>query len=152
MLNLPHREAARIRSCKNMKINHSNRKSLCACLFLFHHLALNKKHTQQVLRIAGEALHRLPVRKHLFEQKEGVGAWGRWKDWKNILRWVTTPSTIITKWDHDKSAAGCFCGKIPCFLSFLLIPFCQKSDLFWPSALSYQLIRSLYKVTERVTE
>lgn len=60
-----------------MKINHSNKKSLCACLFLFHHLALNKKHAQQVLRIAGEALHQHPARKRRFEQKEGVGARGK---------------------------------------------------------------------------
>lgn len=113
-----------------MKINHSNKKSLCACLFLFHHLALNKKHAQQVLRVAGEVLHQHPARKHLFEQEEGGGARGRWKDWKNILRRVTTPSAIISKWDHDKSATGCFSGKIPCFLSFLLMPFCPKSNLF----------------------
>lgn len=114
-----------------MKINHSNKKSLCACLFLFHHLALNKKHAQQVLRIGGEVLHRHPGRKHPFEQEEGAGAWGRWKNWKNILRRVTTPSAIISKRDHDKPAAGCFSGKIPCFLSFFLMPFCPKSNFYF---------------------
>lgn len=79
-----------------MKINHSNKKSV-RLSFLFHHLALNKKLAQQVLRIAGEVLHQHPARKHLFEQKERVETGGRWKDWKNILRRVTTPSAIASK-------------------------------------------------------
>lgn len=135
-----------------MKINHSNKKSLCACLFLFHHLALNKKHAQQVLRIAREVLHQHPARKHLFEQRKGAGAGERWKDWKNILRRVTIPSIIFSKQQHIKSAAGCFSGKIPCFLHFLLMPFFPKSNFFSPSALSHRLLRDLYKVTERVIE
>lgn len=140
MLNPPHRDAARIRSCKNVKINHSNKKPLCACLFLFHHLALNKKHAQQVLRIAGEVLHQHPVRKHHFEQR--VGAWGRWKDWENILRQVSAPSTIISKWDQDKSAASCVSGKNPCFLSLLPNAFLPKIRLI----LTISLITSAVKM------
>lgn len=150
MLNLPHQDAAGIKSCKNVKINHSNKKSLCACLFLFHHLALNKKSCPATSEMFWTSIQQENTS---FWTERGSRSRGKVEGLEKYPQIGHYPycllllvNGIITSW---LSAATL--GKFHAFF-FLLISICPKSKWFWPSALLHQLLRFLCKATERAIE